>query len=96
MSRVRPEARPALLALAGALCLSRPYLGMHYPSDVLAGVALGVVLGKLAPGVEGSDTEDRLIDLVVNAREDASAFEATSSNGAGGPTEPAAGEAAAT
>jgi undecaprenyl-diphosphatase len=35
--------------LAFALSLGRPYLGMHYPSDVLAGALLGVVLGLLVP-----------------------------------------------
>jgi undecaprenyl-diphosphatase len=35
--------------LAFALSLGRPYLGMHYPSDVLAGAALGVVLGLIVP-----------------------------------------------
>lgn len=35
--------------LAIALSLGRPYLGMHYPSDVLAGAVLGVVLGLIVP-----------------------------------------------
>ena len=35
--------------LAIALSLGRPYLGMHYPSDVLAGALLGLVLGLLIP-----------------------------------------------
>lgn len=34
---------------AGAMALSRPYLGIHYPSDVLAGAALGAALAKLLP-----------------------------------------------
>lgn len=48
-SRVRPEARGPLLALAAAICVGRPYLGMHYPSDVAAGILLGALLGRLAP-----------------------------------------------
>ena len=35
--------------LALALSLGRPYLGMHYPSDVLVGALLGVALGLIVP-----------------------------------------------
>ncbi len=38
---------PAAYAAAGAFALSRPYLGVHYPSDVMAGVVLGTVVGEL-------------------------------------------------
>jgi len=48
MARVEPAAAVAFL-LAGMLALGRPYLGMHYPSDVLAGAALGVLLGLVVP-----------------------------------------------
>jgi membrane-associated phospholipid phosphatase len=67
MGRVSPSARPPLFALAAAICLGRPYLGMHYPSDVLAGAALGVAIGALWPGLRGEDAEDRLIDLVARS-----------------------------
>ncbi len=48
MVRVDP-AMAATFVVAIALALGRPYLGMHYPSDVLAGAALGVVLGLIVP-----------------------------------------------
>jgi membrane-associated phospholipid phosphatase len=48
MTRVDGLAALAFL-LAFALSLGRPYLGMHYPSDVLAGAALGVALGLIVP-----------------------------------------------
>jgi membrane-associated phospholipid phosphatase len=48
MTRVEPAGAIAF-TLAAALALGRPYLGMHYPSDVLAGALLGVVLGLLVP-----------------------------------------------
>jgi membrane-associated phospholipid phosphatase len=35
--------------LAFLLALGRPYLGMHYPSDVVAGAVLGVLLGLIVP-----------------------------------------------
>ncbi|MDQ6835809.1 MAG: phosphatase PAP2 family protein [Actinomycetota bacterium] len=35
---------PALYLAAGALALSRPYLGVHYPSDVAAGAILGTLI----------------------------------------------------
>jgi membrane-associated phospholipid phosphatase len=38
---------PPLYALAVALALSRLYLGVHYPSDSLAGAALGTAFGQL-------------------------------------------------
>jgi decaprenylphosphoryl-5-phosphoribose phosphatase len=48
MTRVEPAAA-AVFLLAGLLALGRPYLGMHYPSDVLAGAILGVLLGLIVP-----------------------------------------------
>lgn len=48
MVRVDPATAGALV-IAVALALGRPYLGMHYPSDVLAGALLGVVLGLIVP-----------------------------------------------
>jgi membrane-associated phospholipid phosphatase len=37
---------PPLYALAVAMALSRPYLGVHYPSDILAGAALGDAVAR--------------------------------------------------
>jgi membrane-associated phospholipid phosphatase len=37
-----------LYALAAGLALSRPYLGVHYPSDVLAGALLGTLVAAVA------------------------------------------------
>lgn len=69
LGRVEPRARPALFALAGAICVGRPYLGMHYPSDVLAGAAFGALLGALVPGLGKPPAEERLFDLAVDANE---------------------------
>ncbi len=43
---------PAAHGLATAIAARRPYLGMHYPSDVLAGALLGAILGRLIPGLD--------------------------------------------
>lgn len=48
MTRVDPLGALALV-LALALALGRPYLGMHYPSDVVVGAVLGAALGLLVP-----------------------------------------------
>jgi membrane-associated phospholipid phosphatase len=53
LGRVSPGGRPVLYGLAAAICASRPYLGMHYPSDVLAGAVLGATLGRIVPGLDG-------------------------------------------
>ena len=42
---VRPVLGPPLLVAASLMALTRPYLGLHYPSDVLAGAGLGLLLG---------------------------------------------------
>lgn len=49
IGRVAPAARPALMALALGICLGRPFLGMHYPSDVAAGMLLGRAIGRAWP-----------------------------------------------
>jgi membrane-associated phospholipid phosphatase len=45
--RVAPAA--PLYAAATAFALSRPYLGVHYPSDVIAGAALGTAIAGAWP-----------------------------------------------
>jgi membrane-associated phospholipid phosphatase len=39
----------ALYGAAAMFALSRPYLGVHYPSDVLAGALLGTAVGEAWP-----------------------------------------------
>ena len=89
MGRVAPGARPPLYGLAAAICLTRPYLGMHYPSDVLGGAAIGLLIGRLWPGLRGKGAEDRLIDLAASAAPSAAAASGNGQGADGRPSAPA-------
>jgi undecaprenyl-diphosphatase len=45
LAAVLPRARWVLLALAAGVAVSRVYLGVHYPSDVIVGAGLGAAIG---------------------------------------------------
>jgi membrane-associated phospholipid phosphatase len=47
LSKAQPL--PAVYVLAAAMALSRPYLGVHYPSDIVAGAVFGTALVELVP-----------------------------------------------
>jgi undecaprenyl-diphosphatase len=44
LSLAVPRLRWPLFALAALIAFSRVYVGVHYPGDVLAGAALGILL----------------------------------------------------
>jgi membrane-associated phospholipid phosphatase len=56
LGRVNRGAKPVLVGLALTVAAGRPFLGMHYPSDVIAGVFLGRAIGRAwpLPGVPSS------------------------------------------
>jgi undecaprenyl-diphosphatase len=51
LSYVAVRLAPLFLGLAVAICFSRVYDGVHYPTDVLAGAAIGAAVGGAA--IEG-------------------------------------------
>jgi len=67
LARIEPRLCVPLYSLAAGICLTRPYLGMHYPSDVLAGVVLGAFVGRAVPRLGEPSVEERLMDLVARA-----------------------------
>jgi undecaprenyl-diphosphatase len=46
-----PRWRKAWWGIAAVIMFSRPYCGVHYPSDVLGGLLIGVTAGVLIVGV---------------------------------------------
>jgi undecaprenyl-diphosphatase len=44
---VVPRAAPLLLSIAALIGFSRIYVGVHYPTDVLAGAVIGAVVGGI-------------------------------------------------
>jgi undecaprenyl-diphosphatase len=43
-----PRGWPAFFTLAAAVAFSRVYVGVHYPTDILAGAVVGTAVGLLA------------------------------------------------
>lgn len=45
--RLFPKYKWILLSVAAVMALTRPYVGVHYPSDIIAGAAIGSAIGYL-------------------------------------------------
>ena len=50
LSYLAPRLTPFFMLLAAAIGFSRVYAGVHYPSDVLGGAAIGLLVGAAAIG----------------------------------------------
>lgn len=51
LAYVAPRAAPLLGLVATLIGFSRVYVGVHYPTDVLAGAAIGIVVGAVGIAV---------------------------------------------
>jgi membrane-associated phospholipid phosphatase len=51
LSYFLPRSAPYVFLLAAAIAFSRIYVGVHYPSDVVAGAALGAAVGLTGLGL---------------------------------------------
>ena len=47
VSRFHPEYSKYLYAFSFIVALSRIYVGVHFPADAVAGVILGIIIGKV-------------------------------------------------
>jgi membrane-associated phospholipid phosphatase len=86
---VVPARRAWIVGLAALIALSRVYLGVHYPSDVLVGVAGGVATGllvllgarlshvEIGPDDDGDSRDQRQVDAPGGADGDARRQRAT-------------------
>lgn len=46
-SKPYPKLKWTLFIVASLVALSRPYVGVHYPSDIVAGALIGIVFGYI-------------------------------------------------
>ena len=53
-----PKMRYPAFAIAVLVALSRPYLGVHYPSDILVGSILGILVGYVVTKMANKCTEE--------------------------------------
>ncbi|GBD91615.1 undecaprenyl pyrophosphate phosphatase [bacterium BMS3Abin04] len=45
--RIYPKFKWLLLTIASLVAFSRPYIGVHYPSDIIVGAIIGAVIGYI-------------------------------------------------
>lgn len=69
LSAKEPRYRYMIFAVATMISLSRIYLGVHFPIDVLAGAVLGWAIGKSAVVFSGIGKEQRVSKAQSDTRQ---------------------------
>lgn len=63
--KLYPKLKWILIIVAGIIAISRPYVGVHYPSDIIGGAFIGMIIGYLY-SILTIKINERLLNKIEN------------------------------